>query len=114
MINNLASLDQSILKKNQISLGLDTASNNEVKEKEISDEIINNNIDTADINNEDALLADFEEIEDSLETKEGPSAPSLFTYLYPSIGQNNQIFPGSVVERAKLKDTSIVKFIYFI
>ena len=108
VINNLASLDQSILKKNQISLGLDTASNNEVKEKEISDEIINNNIDTADINNEDALLADFEEIEDSLETKEGPSAPSLFTYLYPSIGQNNQIFPGSVVGRAKLKDTSIV------
>jgi Preprotein translocase subunit SecD len=57
----------------------------------------------------DDLLKDFEAESDTSEfDKIEESIPSLFTYLYPSVSREGQVFKGPVVGSSLIKDTSMV------
>jgi len=107
-INNLVAVDKVILKKNKALIGL----NEDSIEKEIPNEdFIEESVAEADTSEQiDELLKDFETDSDTsaFTDKIEESVPSLFTYLFPSVSREGQVFNGPVVGRSLIKDTSVV------
>ena len=107
-INNMVAVDKVILKKNKALMGLNEVDS--IAKEEPKEAVTDNITADADTTEEiDDLLKDFEEEGDTSELDNiEESTPSLFTYLFPSVSREGQVFKGPVVGNALIKDTSIV------